>query len=390
MMHSDKIKDNRYLSKKHVTALAKVHDQHCVSIYLPKSHVGDVNNKDHVRLQLKNKLKSLHAGLSHYGLSHTEINDYLEPVYKLLEEDSLWRNQHDCLAIFLHNHTLNYFFLNGEYQEISYVADHFYLKPILSQFDGNGRFFLLALSLGSVQLFEGNAHQIVPIDVEAFLPEKLEDIVGHDFQEKSLQFRTGQSGTIFHGQGVGKDDKHKETEKYFRAVDKGLIKILNGDNVPLILACVDEHYPVYAKVTRYQNLFSKHISGNAENADLSSLHSGAWNLIEGTFRENRDKARNAFKNLSSGEKTSIDLNDIIPAAIDGRVSSLFMQDRKDRFGLYDKTNRTLLIDEKPGFMQASLYNLAAVHTWLNNGRVFIETGSDMPFPGSEINAMFRY
>jgi hypothetical protein len=390
MKHYENIDQTRHLSKKQVAKLAKVHDQHCISIYLPVSDVGDVNQKDHGRLLLKNQLKSLHAGLSHYGLSHTEITDYLEPVYNLLEDENLWRYQPDCLAIFLHDHTMNYFFLPGKFREVSYVSDHFYLKPVLSQFNGHGRFFLLALSLGSVQLYEGNAYQISAIDIEEFLPGKLEDVVGYDFQDKSLQFRTGQAGTVYHGQGIGKDDKLKETEKYFRAVDKGLLKILNGDNVPLILACVDEHYPIYAQVTRYQNLFPKHLSGNADNADLSSLHASAWDLVKGVFDEGRNKARNAFKNLSSGEKTSIDLNDIIPAAIEGRVSSLFIQQGKDRFGLYDKTNGTLMVDEKPGLMQASLYNLAAVHTWLNNGRVFIETSGDMPFAGSEINALFRY
>jgi len=390
MKYLEKIEPIRYLRKKDITALAQVHDQHCVSVYLPKHSGGNAANNDHGRLRLKNKLKTLQGELADFGLSPTEATDYLDPVYKLLEQGDLWRNQSDCLAIFLHDHTVSCFLLNGKFQEFSYVSDHFYLKPVLSQFNGNGRFFLLALSLGSVQLYEGNAHQISDIDVEEFLPEKLEDIVGYDYQDKSLQFRTGQAGTVFHGHGAGKDDRIKETEKYFRAVDKGLLQILNGDNVPLVLACVDEHYPVYAQVTRYQNLFPKHLSGNADNADLTSLHSRAWNLVKESFRQNRHNAKNAFKNLSSGEKTSIVLNDIIPAAIEGRVKSLFIQDGKDRFGLYDKTNRTLMVDEKPGSIQASLYNLAAVHTWFHNGQIFSETGRDMPFPGSEINALFRY
>jgi hypothetical protein len=49
-----------------------------------------------------------------------------------------------------------------------------------------------------------------------------------------------------------------------------------------------------------------------------------------------------------------------------------------------------MLDENMHANQVSLFNLAAVQTWLNGGRVFIETPVNMPFVGSEINALFRY
>ena len=97
-----------------------------------------------------------------------------------------------------------------------------------------------------------------------------------------------------------------------------------------------------------------------------------------------------LRDLSSYGKTSFDLNDIIPAAIDGRIDVLFIQNEKDKFGLYDKVNRSLIVDENIKTNQASLYNLAAVQTWLKGGHVYLVEKDEMPLERTSINALFRY
>ena len=133
---------------------------------------------------------------------------------------------------------------------------------------------------------------ITEVYVEDLVPEKLEEVVGYDFQHKSLQFRSGQGGSagaMFHGQGAGKDDKDAEVEKFFRAVDKGLMKLIKDENAPLILACVDHYQPIYAKITDYPNLFHQNIGGNHEETDPLLLHEMAWSLVEGYFQQQRKK-----------------------------------------------------------------------------------------------------
>jgi len=120
-------------------------------------------------------------------------------------------------------------------------------------------------------------------------------------------------------------------------------------------------------------------------------------IMDGKNRTNVEKlsagdigASVKLKEQSSVGKTSFDLNDIVPAAIEGRIESLFIQKSKDRFGLYDALNRSLIIDEGHKAKQASLFNLASIQTWLKDGDVFIVEKEDMPFEGTYINALFRY
>lgn len=60
-------------------------------------------------------------------------------------------------------------------------------------FNGAGRFFLLALSLNAVRLFEGTRDHIAETAIQQIVPQQMEDTVGSDYEQKSLQFRSGQT-----------------------------------------------------------------------------------------------------------------------------------------------------------------------------------------------------
>lgn len=384
---------NMSLSKAELKTLATTHDQHCVSIYIPPPTINNDINDTEGKIKLKNSLKQVHRELLAYKMEAMEIDRYLEPFQHILDDVSLWRNRLGSLVVFLNNGRLKRFLINSHLPGKTYVADHFYVLPLIPLFNESGKFLLLALSLQEVKLYAGSQQDLQAVEVDDLLPGKLEDAVGYDYHEKSFQFRTGKggaAGAMFHGQGAGKDDKQKEIEKFFRSIDKGLAAYQSAENLPLVLACVDEYYPIFKRITKYPTLYPQHISGNVQNVDLAQLHRLAGSVLKLYFQQNKKEARAALLDLSASTKTSTAINDIIPAAIEGKIEILFLQDAKDRYGLYDKMNRTLILDEDHKLSQVSLFNMAAVHTWLNNGSVFIEKPGNMPFAGSEINALFRY
>lgn len=386
--------ENGLMSEKQFRELSKVHGVNCISIYLPTHRAGEEVDTGQGQSRLKNSMKELTNILQRLGLKENGINRQLAPLSRLLDDTHFWRNQSDGLAIFLHGEELEYFTLPIHFKEYVYVADHFYLKPVIPLFNDDGKFFLLALSLKQAKFYECSRHAITEVYIVDLVPEKLEDAVGYDFQEKSLQHRSGQggeAGAMFHGQGAGKDDKQQEIEKFFRAVDAGLMKLIQAEDAPLVLACVDHYYPVYKKITEYSNLFEGHISGNPDLEDPILLHEKAWLLVQDYFRLQRKNKIKDFLDLSASERTSSELIDIIPATIDGRVDTLFISEGKDRYGQYDQEKRMVIVDEDPGALyRASLYNMAAVHTVRNGGLVYLTEGEDMPLKDTDINALMRY
>jgi hypothetical protein len=132
------------------------------------------------------------------------------------------------------------------------------------------------------------------------------------------------------------------------------------------------------------------VSGNHEETPPLLLHENAIEVVDDLFQKRKKKSVEKIKEQSSATKISYDLNEIIPASIDGRIETLFVNKSKDRYGLYDKVNRSIIIDEGQKAKQASLFNLAALQTWLKDGDVFIVEKDEMPFEGTSLNALFRY
>ncbi len=385
---------NGLMSVMQFRELSRVHDIHCISIYIPTFRAGEEVDTGQGQSRLKNSMKELKEILSRLVLKENEIISLMAPLNRLLDDQHFWRNQSDGLAIFLQGEELKCFTLPVHFEEHVYLADHFYLKPVIPFFNDNGKFFLLALSLNQAKFFECSRHSITEVFIADLVPDKLEDAVGYDFQEKSLQHRSGQggkAGAMFHGQGEGKDDKQQEIGKFFRSVDAGLMKLIQEENAPLILACVDSHAPVYKEITRYNNLFDKHISGNPDQEDPILLHEKAWLLVQDYFRQERKNKTKDFQDLSAGYRTSSKLADIIPASVEGRVDTLFLAKGNDQFGSYDPEERLVIVGEDPGqFHRVSLFNMAAVHSIRNGGRVYLAEPEEMPLEDTDINALMRY
>lgn len=388
---NDTKKTDPLLSIADFTRLANTHDQHCISIYIPTSRTGEMVDKKLGQLTLKNKLKELKIDLKDYQLKDHEIDNLLYPATELINDQHFWRNQSDCLVIFITQEGMQYFAFPIDQEAFTYVADHFYLLPLLPLLNNDGKFFILALSLNQVTFYEATPFSITKVYVEDLIPEKLEEAVGYDIAQKGIQFRTGNANNksaIFHGQGSGKDDKNMEIEKFLRAVDKGLMKLIKNESAPLILACVDHYFPIYNNISNYAFIFDQHIGGNHDTTDPYILHEMAWSLIELFFLEKRNEKKTILQNQAPSGKTSFDLNDIIPASIEGKIDTLFLKKYNDRYGIYDQVNRSLIIDEEQKLGQASLYNLAAVQTLLKGGTAYLS--ETMPVKGTNINALYRY
>ncbi|MCF8303178.1 MAG: hypothetical protein K9I94_07880 [Bacteroidales bacterium] len=375
-------------------ALAKIHQPHSVSIYMPTHRAGVEVNEKLDKLMLKNKVKEIKQTLLDYQMKENEVDQYIKPIYELLEETNFWNNQLNGLALFLApGKGLEYYRAPITFDEYTYVADHFYLKPLIPLFIYDKNFYVLALSQKNVSLYEANTYKMQKLDVEEFVPERIEEVVGTDFRQKSPQFRSGQDGQgkgIYHGQGSGKDDYKTEVEKFLQHVDKGLMKILHDKKAPLIVAAVDYLYGYFKDVTAYKHLYDDFIPGNPDESNADRLHREAISRLEKYFKKEIDDKHRLFEEAIKVNKASCDLEEIIPYSVDGRVGSLFIKQGTHLYGLYDHETRKVIVEDEKNKNNSCLYNLATIETMLNSGNVFITKEQDMPDESCEITAIFRY
>src|SRR5581483_5122948 len=171
----------------------------------------------------KNLLRQSGGSLEAYGLRTPAARDLLRPAWGLLENSSFWKHQSDGLAYFLAPEFIRCFRLPVPLPELAVVGHRFHLKPLLPVLSSDGRFYVLAISHDAVRLFQGSRYSVSEVDLN-HVPHNLEEaLLTHD-RDEPLTFHThpalgyGRRGAIFHGHGVGIDDRQDDLLRYFQQV----------------------------------------------------------------------------------------------------------------------------------------------------------------------------
>ncbi|MEL4455050.1 hypothetical protein [Lutimonas vermicola] len=381
------------ISKKAFEALASKRSSHSVSIYVPMYKTGKEQNEHLAQANLRRCINEAHSDLVKYALDEEEINNYLKPITDLISEVDLWRNPADGLAVFLNKDGLNYYLLPIAFESRTYVADHFYLKPLLPMYHNDGVYYLLELSGDYVKLYKCSRYSCKELSIEDIAPDQLEKAVGFDYKSKMLQFRSGQAthrAGSFHGHGEGKDDRYEEMIVFFRAIDKGINQLISDKKAPLVLACSAPLHSIYKEANSYPNLFEKYLGGDPEFRDKKEMHQQSWELMKEHFQEIEKSKLNLFTELYHTSKISYTPSEIIPAALKGKIDTLFVRKGPDLFGLYNKENDTVRFDESKKLTNVSLLNFAAMHTFMQKGKVYELEPNDMPVQEQPLSAIFRY
>lgn len=380
------------MKKEDIELLAGEHAAPCVSIYMPTHRTGEAVLKGDDRLLLKNLLKDVKRDLGDQEYDQKTISVLAAPIQELIDAKHDWNFRSEGLVLFISPELFMTFQLPLKFSPKTCISSAFYLVPLMPLFVDGGNFILLALELNEVKLYKVSRYSIKEIFIEEKIPSRLEDQVGYDHEQKSLQFRSQQQAygeATFHGQGEGKEDRKDEILNFFRGIDRGLSSILSAENTPLLLAGLDEQISIYKKANSYHNLFEKHLSCHPSDLSLDELQIKAWNLLEPHFGKERNEKLEMFQLYQDTERTSQQLNEIVQMAIQGRVDTLFIQYGMDLWGTYDPTTNLLKINHEHRSPAVPLDNLMAVNTFLQGGKIYLMDKREMPVPTSECCAIFR-
>lgn len=306
-----------------------------VSLYLPTHRAGRDVRQGPIRL--KNLLRSASRDLVAAGLDATAIDTLLAPASVLVDQSSFWERQRDGLALFLEPARLHQFRCPRQFDEFCYVHDHFHLKPLLPLLRRETSFHLLALSLNDVRLYEVTDEALAALDLDG-VPASLADALGHDLQDQSLQHHAGgraggaRDGTVFHGQGVGEDDREQEVTRFLQKVDSALEKRLPPNGTPLVLAAVEEWLALYRKVTGRPDVIDGGIKGSPDSLSPDQMHAAAWGLARPVLERDADRAAAAFVELRGTDRAASRLEEIGLAVATGRVETLLVAADRTMWG----------------------------------------------------------
>ncbi len=386
------------LSKEDFTSLALFNSDVCISIFIPTQRMGKEVLEGKNQRHLKSKWKAVKTKLEGGGISKEKMGNMSKHINKLIENGDFWRHQSDGLAVFVSENVFEYYTLPINFEEYHYIGKEFYLKPLVPMFSGHGKFFILEIQPDKVAFYEATNYSITPIEIEDLTPDRLEDRVGYDYEEKHRKHKTqrsnigaNSSGTSTqHGYEPASRDRKDEFQRFFRAVDQGIDKIIHNETVPLIVACEDYLFPIYQEANTYNNLYGKCVPGNPnDNRHILELHAKAVDQLRPYFENEKEEKMEAFKE-EVPEKTSTSITDILPSIYEGKVDTLFLENREDVFGTFNEENMRVKVENGQTANNTSLMNLAAKKVIEQGGSVYLIEPAFMPEKDSKMSALLRY
>lgn len=374
--------------------LVNLEQDQFISIYMPTYSRGVDIRQNPVRF--KQLLRKAEAELYNLGLRKEEVETFLKPGTALVGETRFWQNQSQGLVLFIYKEGMEYFRLPVDFKESMTISNKVYIKPLLPLFSGNGQFHILALSKNENRLFRCTRQNIIEIELKD-APKSMKDMQVDDDPRTRLLLRTSNpisvnkigDSKVSQGQANQNDYEQNELTRYFRAIDKSLLNIDN--NIPLVLAGVEYLIPIYREKSNYLNIVDEFIKGNPETLSAEELHKKAWEIVGPIFADEQKTAKEMYDQYF-GQKNELYLNtidEIIPAAYDGKVEFLFLDNTIDKWGIFNHHNNKIEFHENENINNEDLMEYVSLLTLSRGGKVFALDSKEIPNE-ENIAAVLRY
>lgn len=195
---------------------------------------------------------------------------------------------------------------------------------------------------------------------------------------------------MHHGDGGKQDGVEVKAERFFRAVDRAVLKHHSQPSaLPLILAALPEHHHLFRRVSHNPFLMAEGISVNPDAVPIDKLQNRAWQVVEPQYLAGLATLAGEFAGSKSKGLGSDDLGQVAQAAAAGRVATLLIEsDRQIAGRLNAATGRMEVADLSNPQVDDVLDDLGELVRKMG-GRVLVIPAERMP-GRTGLAATYRY
>jgi hypothetical protein len=388
------------LDKNAITELLNDYEPPCLSLYQTTHRRHPENQQDPIRFG--NLVKKLEASLLQ-KYPADEIQPLLEPFLTLADDRDFWNHTLDGLAILAAGDLFRVYKLQRPVGELAIVADTLHTKPLLRVFQSADRYQILGLSRQEIKLFEGNRSALDEIELAPGVPRTITEALGDELSDPHLTVASygGVTGThhggaggmhpgMHHGHGGKAAEVDGDAERFFRAVDRGVLKSHSQPSaLPLLLAALPQHHHLFHEVSRNPFLLKESVDINPDALPLEELRQRAWQVIEPHYLARQAALVEQFDNAMSQNLGHDQLRQVAKAAVAGRVATLLLEDGREIPGQINADSGSVRLGdlERPEIDDA-LDDLAAL-TLKMGGEVVVMPPEQMPTQ-TGLAAIYRY
>lgn len=314
-----------FLPQDYPAILTGDHESPCLSLYQPTHRRHPENDQD--RIRFRNLVKQMEESLRQ-KYPKRDIKPLIKPFEALADDRMFWNHTADGLAILSAPGTFRVYTLQRPVAELVVVADSFHTKPLMRITQSAERYQILALSRDAFKIFEGNRDalgEMLPIEGVA---QSAEGLIGKDADNREGAHRAYGAGgdSARHGTDVKQDAADRDTEQFFRAVDRAVMQHCSQPSgMRLILAALPEHHHLFRSVSSNPLLMKEALDVHPDNLTLDELRKRAWQLVQPHYLERLAGLVEAYGKAAANAQGSEALDAIAKAAIEGRIATLLIE-----------------------------------------------------------------
>lgn len=182
-----------------------------------------------------------------------------------------------------------------------------------------------------MQLFEGNRHSIIEVNLPAGSPKTIKEALGDELTDKHLTVTShggvgGESSNMHHGHGAKKDEVDIDAERYFRAVASYIHENYSKPSgLPLILAALPEHHNLFQQVSKNPLLLSRGITVNPKSVPIDRLINMAWEVMEPEYLQKLATLGDKFRQANANGLGSDNIEEVAKAVAAGKVETVLLE-----------------------------------------------------------------
>ncbi len=357
----------------------------CITIFLPAYHPGQAAGTP-VSF-LKSDLREIEQRLLEADFSEEETNDILDPLYLLESDPDVFSGSQWGHAILRSPKVFKHFHLTQPVEPNVMLAGCFAVRELASELELPSEFYVLTISQKKVGLIRCAGHQAEEVPLPSGIPETFADAMKFERPDHNLANRsasghnTGTMVAVRFGTGTEREKESDHLLDYYRAVDRGITSSFLR-KTSLILAGVQVDTDRFKAVSSNALLLSECIPGSKDVPHPHELLKPAYAILH-RAHENREIATLKHdENRNGWARFSTHLENILKAAVEGRVQEVYLDSAKQSAGIVEA-------DGYRSFGAEDLLNFAAVQTMLHRGQLHEIPSAEMPLDAMAL-AIFRY
>jgi len=343
-------------------------------------------------VEVKEVLQSIRSELKNRGVDPESL---LAPVLEEIRNSGGQNGSRHPVAIFRSPDVLLSLEAQPEVKQIARVGENFDLRTILSVTETLKRFFILALSQKRTRILECTRRSIHELPFPEGFPSSLDESKETKPPDHMLDNRSsagpsvGTMKGVMFGTSSDREAKDEYLLHFMMDLDKAVNIALKGREEPLVVVGVEHEIALYRRVNTYKALVEGGVHGSPDGLEMKDLLQRASELIDQRpGLEIATLLADLDKKIGSGH-ASVQMQEVIAAAYQGRVFHFFFQEDAHYSGIFDAVRQRVKHTEDPLDQPVDLIESAALQTLAHSGEVHMLPASAMP-NGVPVCALLRY